>query len=641
MKKAFYIFSVLIVALLQAQKEDEIVMQIGNKKITVAEFERMYTKNLDLVQDPKQKDIDYYKDLFINYQLQLIDAEAKKYDKDWSFKNEFNRYRRELAEKYLSDPHIQDSLVREAYERMKKDVRVSHIMVKLPANPSPADTLKAYKKIMRIRKEIKNGLPFEKAAVLYSDDPSAVKNKGDIGWFTVFQTVYPFETAAYETPVGEIAGPVRTRFGYHLIKKEAERPAVNKVQVAQIVALKKNDPEKAKQKIQNIYRQLKRGEDSFENLARQFSEDNLTAKKGGVMRPFGVREMVPEFEEHAFALQKPGDISEPFETSKAWHIVKLLKKYPIPPFKDVKKDLENRVAKSDRSRLGRKKLMEKLRREFTVEMKGSLKPVYKLVDKKFFEKKWEYPKDFTQADSVLFFINKEYPVTYRDFINYLYRHQLNDPQAYKRKKAVVDGLFEQFKDEELFKYYENHLEKFYPDFARTVKEYHDGLLLFNYKTKEIWEKALKDSTGLQQFYETHKDRYRQREKARYVTIQTSDKKLAKKLYKAVKKGKKLEEIMQLAGQEAVTDVRILDKSTAEKRLNGKKAVLEKQGNKYVIKGITDIIPERIPPLKEIRGKVVSDYQQYLEQELLEDLKKKYPVKIYEETWNKLRAKYKH
>jgi len=626
---------------LQAQQDTTVLMYIGDRPVSVAEFERMYTKNLDLVQDPAQKDIDNYKELFINYRLQLADAKAKNYDKDRSFKSEFNRYRRELAKKYMNDPAILDSLVKEAYARMQKDVRVSHIMVRLPRRPSPSDTLKAYTKINRIYREVTEGLPFDKAAVLYSDDPSAVHNKGDIGWFTVFQTVYPFETAAYNTPVGKISKPFRTQYGYHIIRKEAERPAVHKIEVAQIAVMKKNNPQEAKQKIENIYRQLKQGEDTFENLARKFSEDPQTAKRGGKMAPFGIREKVPAFEEHAFALKNPGDISEPFETSRAWHIVKLLRKIPVPPFQDVKRELQARIAKSDRARIGREKLIRNLEKSLKVEMKGSLTPVYKLVDRKFFEGKWEFPARFRQIDDVLFVIDDEYPVTYRDFVEYLYRHQLRRPEAYKNKRKIVRQLFEDFKKEQLYKYYENNLEKFHPDFARTVQEYYDGLLLFNYKTKEIWEKALQDTLGLRKFYEQHKDRYRQKEKIRYAVIQTSDKKLAKKLYKALKKGTDTQTLMQLAGKKAVVRIRIDGKEIAMKKLKGaKKPILEKEENRYIIKGVLEKIPARTPGLEEIRGRVVSDYQQYLEEKLLEQLRKKYPVRINETAWQQLRAKYK-
>ncbi len=640
-RNALFVLFLLFFGLGSAQNNNDTLMKIGDETVTAEEFEYMFTKNLDLVQDPKQKDIDYYKELFINYKLQLIDAKKQGFDKNINFKRDFRHYRKELAKKYLSDPSIKDRLVREAYDRMKKDVKVSHIMVMVPEDATPADTLKAYRKIHRIYRQLKKGLPFEKAALKYSEDPSVAQNKGHLGWITVFQTVYPFETMAYETPVGHFSKPFRTRYGYHIVKKEDERPAVYKVQVAQILVAKKNNPEAAKQKIHNIYRQLQSGEDSFENLARKFSDDVRTAKKGGVMAPFGLREKIPAFEKEVFGLKNAGDISKPFETDHAWHIVKLIKKFPVPPFSEVKKTLENNILKSDRSQLGQKKLLEKLRKELKIEMKNSLQPVYKSVNEDFFKRQWQFPKEFEKRDEVLFFINNEYPVTYGDFMTYLYRHQMNRPEAFKQKKAVIDSLFEKFKDEQLLKYYEKNLEKFYPDFARTIKEYYDGLLLFNYKSQQIWEKAMKDTLGIQKFYEANRSKYQRKGKIKYAIIQTSDKKLAKKLYRALKRKKSEEELRRIAGDKAIIHVKILDEPEPGKIQTLKKRIFEKKDNKYMVKGVLETIPAYVPPLKEIRGKVISDYQTELEKRLLEDLKKKYPVKIYEDTWKKIRAKYKH
>ncbi len=639
MKKLMFFLTFHLLFLI-SNAQNQILMTIGQDTVYTDEFEELYTKNLDLVQDPQQKDIDFYKDLFIKYKLQLLDARAKNYHKDWNFRNEFNKYRRELAKKYLTDPSLQEKLLQEAYERMQKDIKVSHIMIRLSENAPPEDTLKSWKKIQHVYKQLNRGTDFETAALKYSEDPSVKNNKGHLGWINVFHTVYPFETAAYQTPVGKYSRPFRTKYGYHIVYKEDERPAVYKVQVAQILVLKNQNPEQAKQKILSIYEQLKKDEDTFENLAKQFSEDPQTAKSGGIMPPFGIREKIPEFESQAFALKKPGDFSEPFETRYAWHIIKLIKKIPVPSFEQIKPDLEVRIAKSDRSKLGKEKLIKKLKKDFPIQMKNNVEPVYALLDKNFFNHTWTYPKDFKLLDSVLFVINREYPVTYRDFINFLYRKQMNNPEAYNRKKELVNQWLENFKEEQLYRYYENNLEKFYPDFAKIIREYRNGLLLFNYKTKEIWEKALKDSLGLKEFYEKNKEKYRQKNIARTVYAQTTDKKLAKKILKAVKQKKSLEELMKLAGKKAVVHVKMMPAELAVKQQFKTKPKLIKQDNKYIVRGVLETIPERIPPLKEIRGKVMSDYQTELEKRLTEKLKKKYPVKIHEENWKKIRAKYK-
>ncbi len=616
--------------------QSPVLMQIGDEKVTASEFEHMYTKNLDLVQDPAQKDIDNYLNMFINYKLQLIDAKKKGLDKKWQFLAEYNKYKRELAKKYLNDEELIEKLTLEAYNRMKNDIKVAHIMVRLDADALPEDTLKAWQKINSYYKKLKKGAGFKEMAFKYSEDPSARENKGDLGWINVFHTVYPFETAAYNTPPGQISKPFRTRYGYHIVKTEAKRPAVYKVQVAQIMILKGKDPEKAEQKIREIYKKLKSGEARFEDLAKNYSDDKTTASKGGVMPPFGLREKVEIFEKHAFALKNPGDISEPFQTRFAWHILQLKKKMPVPPFEEVKKQLEQRVRRDERARIGEQKLIKKLRRQFPVKETGKLSEIEKIVDESFFERRWKYPQDFPGKEKTLFVIDGKKKVSYNDFIVYLLRHQKNNPQLAKHKKEVLKSLYEKFKDEQLLKYYRDNLDKFYPDYAQIIKEYYEGLLLFNYKSQEIWDKAAKDTTGLENFYEQHKQEYKTKAFVKVLHAETKDRKTAKKILKYLKKHKKAEEIEKAFAGKALMKERIIYASEYKKT----RPELRKSNGTYIVEGITERIPERIPPLKEIKGRVLNAYQQETEKKLLASLRKKYPVKINQEVWNAIRAKYK-
>ncbi len=642
-KRLFFGWVMLLISLtgIRAQNANDVLMTVGTDTVTAGEFEYMYTKNLDLVQDPKQKDVDYYKDLFIKYKLQLADAKAKGLDKDWSFKSEYSRYRRELAKKYLTDEHEIERLMREAYDRMHEDLNVAHIMIRLPDNPSPADTLAAYRKIKKIRKRLMRGENFNRLAVQYSEDESAKQNKGNLGWITVFQSIYPFESAAYATAKGQISQPVRTKYGYHLIWVKDRRPAVYKVQVKQILIIKGNNPKQAGQQIRQIYAQLKQDPDKFDELARKYSQDKRTAKLGGLMQPFGLREKIPVFEEHAFALKHPGDISEPFQSEHAWHILQLVRHDTVPPYEKIKAELRKRVMSDDRSKLARQAVLEKVRKMFPVKHLSDYRAALPYIDNRFFERQWQLPKDWSKLEKVLFVINNDQKVTLKEFLRWLYHHQLNNKDAARRKSSVLKKLYGDFTDEYLMRYYENHLENLYPEFARTSREYHDGLLLFSYKSKEIWEKALNDTLGLENYYKTHAGHYRQPARYRVLTLKTKDKRLARKVYKTLKKGGDTRAVNALVGKKAVTDVRIVDRKMMPSDLLKKKYLMQKSGNEYTVQAILQEIPEHVPPLKEIRGKVLGDYQAELEKQLLEELRKKYPVHINETVWQQIRAKYKN
>ncbi len=637
MKKTFLWTALFLLAAWRLNAQEYLFI-IGTDTVMPDEFEYMYTKNLDLVQDPQQKDVDYYKDLFVRYKQQLADAKAKGLDKDWNFRAEYSKYRRDLAKKYLKDEEAVDRLVREAYERMQRDLDVSHIMILVPEDALPADTLKAWKKINKIYKKLRRGAGFEQMALQYSEDPSVKENKGHLGWINVFHTVYPFESAAYRTPKGHFSKPFRTRYGYHIVKVNDERPAVYRVQVAQIMLIKGKDPESARKRIRQIYEQLRKEPESFEELARKYSEDKISAKRGGVLPPFGIREKIPAFEDQAMALKHKGDISEPFETPRAWHILKLLRKDPVPPFDKVKAELRRKVMNDERSRLAQDKVMQRIRRTYSVREPVSYRKALKFIDESFFQSRWKLPEDWMKQQDVILVINDDQKVYMKDFLSWLYRHQQRNPQAYKHRKQILDKLYKEFKDEKLKSYYENHLEDLYPDFARTSKEYYDGLLLFNYKSKEIWEKAINDTLGLEKFYKENADRYRQPTRYRVAIVETSDKKTARRIYKALKNGIDPKELYKLAGDKALVRVKVYDEAQAKPYIG--KVRKQKKGDKYEISGVLDKIDAHVPPLKEIRGKVLSDYQKYLEQKLMDELQQKYPVRINRNVWNRIRSKYK-
>ena len=221
-----------------AQEKKGALVTIGKTAITPDEFHRIYERNNANIQDPEnKKTAREYLELFINFKLKVMEAMHLGMDTVQAFKTELEGYRNELSTPYLTNITFNDQLVKETYQRMLKEVNASHLLVEVPDGASPADTLAARKKIMEIREEILGGLDFGDAAVRYSQDPSAQANKGDLGWFTVFQMVYPFEEAAYTTPVGEVSMPVRTRFGYHLLKVNGIREAQGEIHVAHIMKI--------------------------------------------------------------------------------------------------------------------------------------------------------------------------------------------------------------------------------------------------------------------------------------------------------------------------------------------------------------------------------------------------------------------
>jgi len=645
MKRIFALVFLGTVFALQAQSDD-VLMTVNAKPVSTTEFEKMYTKNLDLVQDKEQKDIDNYLQLFTHYKLELEDAYAKKYDTLSRFKRELNSYRRDLAKKYLSDDEILEKLIREVYDRSQFDVRVAHILIQVSPDASPKDTLAAYKRIEKIYQDAVEGADFGELAQKHSQDPSAKQNKGDLDYMNIFHTVYPFETVAYTTSLGKISKPFRTRFGYHILKVLDKRPAMGEVEVAHIMTRDQNEKMKqttdAKTRIFEIYNKIKNENGNFEALAKKFSDDKTTAKYGGKLRRFGIRQMIPAFEKMAFSLQKEGDISKPFQTKYGWHIVKFIKKYPVlSDFDKAKEGLRYKVMRGERSKLGKEKLMKRIAKEFPVEMIGSLSKVYSLITDDFFYNKWQIPTSDLN-DTVLFSIKNDENIKYDDFFKYIYRRQHKRPTKADDKESIINQLFAQFKNEKLFAYYDAHLEEVYPEFAAIMKEYRDGLLMFYIKSDMVWDKSVKDTLGLKNYYDQHRSDFNMPKKYAVLLVQANDKKTAKKVFKAVKKDNDSKYLkahfkgLIIKEKEYKAD----NDYVIKHNLDANKYVMFKENGQYVILKRIQTYPAHIPDFKDAKGMVTNKYQQYLEEQWIEVLQKKYPVHINQQKWEKIRAKYK-
>lgn len=626
--------TLIVSALTFAQQgKKEVLFTIDGKPYYTDEFIRVYNKNLDLVKDDSQKDLNNYLDLFIGYKLKVQKANKLGLQEGQIYKNELKSYRNQLSRNYVTDTKVTQELIDEAYARSLKEIRASHILFLVDENAAPADTLKAYNKAMDARKKLLAGADFDKLAAEVSEDPSAKENKGDLGYFSAFRMVYAFENGAYNTKKGEVSKPVRSRFGYHLIKVTDVRDNRGEVSVAHIMVAKK-DGDKAKNTINDIYQKLKQGED-FAELAKQFSEDKSSAENGGKINRFGSGELSSEeFEQVAFSLKNPGDFSAPFETQFGWHIVKLVEKHAIKPKADVQADFENRIRRDDRSRRITESQNDKLRKKYTVKKDAKVyATTAKLLDDKLYTQAWEMPKEgnFTQT---IVTINNDRKVTAKAFLDYVAARQRGELTA-KPLSRLSDVLFEDFINTQLSEYYNDNLEGEFPEFAVVMEEYRDGLLLFELMEKEIWEKAKTDSIGLEQYYNAHRDSYQWKDRIEGDVYSTKSEAAAKSARKLLKKGKSAEDIKAALNKDGKVD--IIERSGTfeqesdalpkqDKWKTGVTDILRK-GDYYYVVNVKKVAPKGPKTLEEAKGRVVNDYQQYLESKWVSDLRGEFSVQV--------------
>lgn len=625
-----------------AQDKNAAVLTVDGEPTTLEEFENIFRKN-NRDSAITAAALDEYMELFINFKLKVKEAREAGLDTVKKFKTELDGYRAQLARPYLTDSEKLNDLVREAYENYKYEVHAAHILIKVDANASPADTLKAYMKIMAIRERIVKGEDFTTIAKATSEDPSAKENAGDLGYFTAFQMVYPFEKAAYQTKPGEVSTPVRTRYGYHLIYVYDKRAARGEMHVAHIVVKPKseaNSEANAETKIQEIYQKLLSGEATFEELASKYSDDPSSAKKGGELPWFGTGKMVLEFEDAAFALKNNGDYSSPFKTNFGWHIVKRLEYKTLASFESMEKEIKNKVSKDSRAEQTKKSFVEKLKKEYAYFMDESeLAKLVEKADSNAFEGKLYVAKKSLEKPLIRM---NGLTITVSEFNEHMRTKgrakPTMSPADYVRASANKLG------EDKLLQLEDSKLEEKYTPFRLLMKEYHEGILLFEMTDQMVWSKAVKDTAGLAAYYEANKQKFSWPERASVVIYTCSNADIAKKVRKMIKDGKDKSAIAGELNKESQLNLQVQEGVYAKED----NALLSKapwqlgvsadiaDNDQIVILQFKEIIPPTVKKLDEARGMITSEYQSFLEQEWIAAMRKEHKYQVNQQVLHSIK-----
>ena len=649
-KTIFLLLCLLIFNNLNAQS-DPSVMEVNGQKVSKSEFLQIYLKNNN---DPKfdKASIDEYMELFTKFKLKVAEAERLGYDTIPRLKKELEGYRKQLALPYLIDSVENKALVKESYERLKKEIRASHILIKVKQNASPKDTLKAYNRLLELKKRIEDGEEFEIVAKSKnsSQDPSVMKNGGDLGFFTAFQMLYPFEEKAYNTPKGQVSDPFRTKYGYHILQVTDSRPARGTIRVAHLmVATPQGTTEEeilsAEKKINEIYEKLQESnsDEEWNEMVSKYSDDPSSSKKGGLLPIFGsgsAQRMVPVFEDAAFALKKDGEISTPVRTDYGFHILKRIEWNNIKSFDDMKKELQKKVNKDERSKKTQDVFVAKLKKKYNFqESEGQyLQWFVENLDSSYYAGRWEI--DDLITDGTIFSIGeKQYRQT--DFAKFI-------KKSYRGMRRftfedIVKRQYAEWVKKSVLAYEEGLLASKYPEYKALVKEYHDGIILYEVMSDMVWNKAVKDTTGLKEFYETQKMNYMWPERLEATVYICANSETSNKVYKLLKKKKNTSDViiekinvdteLNLDVKMNKYDPKKVDFLKGRNLTEGRNEPFESEGKYYVVK-VNETLPVMPKELSEIKGAVISDYQAFLEESWLKELKEKYPVKVnYEVLYN--------
>jgi len=630
--------------------EDPVLFSVDDKPVHKSEFVYIYTKTNGKQANFSRKSLDEYLDLYVKFKLKVQKAKDMQLDTIPQLKNELAGYRRQLADSYLIDREVTDKLIREAYERSKQDVDISHILIPVRPDAAPEAVEEARTKAKGIIARLNKGEDFAKIAKAESGDKSAQNNGGRIGYVTVLfpNGFYPLETAAYEGPLKELQGPVRTDAGFHVLKVHARRPARGEMEAAHILLRTKDKDEKAvKKTADSLYTALKNGAD-FDALAKQYSEDTRTNFKGGYIGFFGINKYSPEFENAAFALRNDGDITKPVQTSVGYHIIKRVSLRGVQPYDIEKGRLENLIKKDARFEQAQDAMVDRIKEEGNLrEYPDVLENFEQSLTDTFLTFRWKAPEE--KSDKVLFELGDNFTVTLGDFTEFLGRSSRTRIRMGRTTELsdAVDELYSEFLSQKCMQYEEQQLEKKYPDFKSLMREYEEGILLFEATKMLVWDKASQDSTGLEEFYKKIEGKYRWKERAvtSIYKLQDTHRDQIDEV-RAFVSSHSPEEVMQKYNTGEVPILRHETK-TMERDIYpdfrnmeweaGALSQSEEEPRSRAIKfvKIEEILPSGLKTLDEARGYVVADYQDYLEDQWVEELRKEYEVEINNKVFESL------
>ncbi len=644
--------------------------------VSQGEFERQFLKNLNLKEKPvSEKDIDEYLKLYIRFKMKIQDAIESGKDTIEEYKQELAMYRDQLAKNYLYDRNVTQQLIEEAYERMKSEVKVSHILMACPRNASQSQVDKVIKRMNEIHAALMRNPSkdnFASLAASDSEDPGTKNSGGNLGYLTALQVVYEFENEVYNTAVGGISKVFRTDFGFHILRVEDKRPNPGDIKLRHILvrtgANSNHSVEEGEKMIREIFEKIKSGQETFENLARLHSEDYSSKYNGGIVDWVNTTQFIGDLERQmwvgkAFELKQDGDYTEVFKTNYGWHILQRVGVRPLNSFDQMKPTLKTKVQQNQRSQISVDALVKRIKIEDGFKVNSidginvyqSVKvPIVGLLmkDSSFSGGTVNYDnlpeeislgkRKFKMRDMVLIQLGGE-DHSVDEFISHLIA---NKKVMTTSADEYLDNQFNDWVSNVCVSYQNEHLEDKSIEFRDIYQEYREGILMFNRMQEKVWNKANMDSVGLEKYFKEHIADYQWENRFHVEFYFSVDDKMNKRVFKQVKKGISPEEIKKEHTQKALLDfnyrigkyqlsdtalfpqrqalIRVFSNDKMKKSKN-KTYNLGKIGEDWVVVKVIEFLPTGPKTLEETRGPVASKYQEELEKQWIQELESKFTV----------------
>lgn len=646
MKSHLKALSIIGLAALSFQAKAQTILEIGDTKISKDEFVKMYERNsVKGKTNFSEAAVRDYLGYYTVYKMKLKEAEALKLDTLPAVKRELENYKNQLVQSYLKDKTINERLTKQAYERLKEEVEVAHILIPFAMN---GDFYRFKEEIDSIYMNINsNKMTFEEAAKKQSKDAATAPNGGYIGYITTLQADYLFENAIYDTPVKSISKPFKSSLGWHIVKVINRRPNKGMVQVQQIMIQSQasNTPEKlkaAEEKLALVKAEIKKGT-SFDHLVATYSDDAHSKGKNGLLAPFRAGDINKNIEDAAFGLKNIGDVTGPIKTEYGYHFLKLVKKVPIGTYEEEEGDLLRKIEMDQRYTDAHNVKNEEVKKSLGYKEDRTILAAIQKTAREATDAKDFYNvagQSFYKGDAVLFSVgNKKY--TAKDFMTYIETINRGRGLNPKNSDKFIEDYFGNYANKMIAEERFNKLQAENKEFRETLQIYNEGIIIYDMNQSNIWKKANDDTLGLEAFYDANKTKYTWQPsfdgKLFHSNVKADMDRLVAKINGGEEVNKAFESL--LVDEKDPAKIRIQEGRFEVEKYNAKTNDLtpRKASPVYNVNGIYYVLyPYTVYPtnatktLQEAKGFVVSDYQEYLEKEWLASLKKKYPVKINEQ-----------
>ena len=641
MKKLFMAGGALAAVAACWAAKDPVIMTVNGVDVPLSEFEYLYRKNSRQQLEPQP--LSEYVEMFKLYKLKVADAIADRLDTLPSFKKEMEQYRADLAAPYMADSAYIRNLVAEEFGWSKQEAEARHIMkFTRPGDKTARATLDSIRNVL-----VQGTSSWDETALKYSDDQGSNTNGGNMGYISAMKFPYSFEKAVFTTPEGVISEIVETPNTVHIIMGGKKRPSRGKVLTAHILKMcpqgaTPEEEAKAKHEIDSLYAVIENEPASFGLTARNNSDDKGSARQDGRLPAFGAGEMVPEFDEVAFSIAD-GQISRPFRSRFGWHILQRIKGIPGSSEEDVKHFILNRINNPQDGRFRmvldnqtaklmathNGKVNDMAIEEMTTYMSANG------IDSLFYER---FGKGKGGEMPVITFGKNA--IKRADMLKGMHQRIVPDP-----KSAI--GQFEQYqswfinksaRDQEM-----KRLEAEEPEYRNLLNEYRDGSLLYEASVRKVWDKASQDPEALEAFFKAHRDDYKwDKPHVKGYLVQALNDSVAQEIKdlmsktgtdsmvytvrKNFKGNMQIDHISVGKGDNAMVDYLVFDGPKVSPRITNFQSMF------MFMPRIIDQ-PEEAA---DVRGQVTTDFQNLLQEQWNEELRRKYPVKVNEKVLKKVR-----